>query len=316
MNKNIFHTPVLLNEVIDFLKPKENQNFIDCTVGFGGYAEEILKRTTPGGKLLGIDLDPRAISECRKRLSRFGSRFILVEDNFANLRKIVKEHNFTEADGILFDLGLSSYQLTDLSRGFSYQGDGSLDMRFGEKSGAILAKDIINSSKLEELKNIFVKYGDFRREQARRMAEKILQRSKRKEITKASELKEIISEAVPTKFKIQPILSRIFQSLRIATNQELLNLEIVTKDVVKILRNGGRVIFISYHSLEDRIIKHFFIRESKDCLCPKEIPVCRCGHRANLKIITKKPVIPKEEEVKKNLKSRSAKLRVAEKLIY
>lgn len=304
------HVPVLLKEVIRYLQPHPNQNFIDCTVGEGGHAEEILKRTAPKGFLLAIDLDPQALSVCKRRLAKYKSRCIFVEENFINLTKIINEYNFGPISGILFDLGISSYQLQDFRRGFAYKADGILDMRFGK--GELLASEIVNEWKEKELTNIFRRYGELLN--AKRIAREIVKARKRRYLDTTQKLTEAVLAAIPDKRKKESILSRIFQSIRIAVNQELKNLERALISAIRALDPGGRLACISYHSLEDRIVKRFFVRESKNCICPPQTPVCVCRHRASLKIITKKPVIPTEEELKKNPRSRSAKLRVAEKI--
>lgn len=308
------HIPVLLEEVIRFFAPKPNQNFVDCTVGFGGHAEKILEKTKPYGRLLAIDLDPVAIHESKKRLARFGSRCVFVCDNFINLEKIVNEHNFNSIFGVLFDLGVSSYQLQDTYRGFSYKTEGMLDMRFGgTKTGGVSAAEIINQLSEEELVNIFRKYGELFA--ARKIAKAIIWKRKKKRIETTLELVEAVSKVIPKKFKKEPILSKIFQAIRIAVNRELENLSQVLAQAIKILEKRGRITCISYHSLEDRIVKQFFLHESKDCICPSEFPACVCHHKARIRVITKKPILPTENEVKLNPRSRSAKLRVAEKIV-
>lgn len=307
------HIPVLLDEVIRFFVPKPNQNFTDCTVGFGGHAEKILEKTYPQGSLLAIDLDPVAIGESKKKLARFEKRCVFVQDNFINLEKIVREHNFNSIFGILFDLGISSYQLQDTYRGFSYKTEGLLDMRFGKTSEKVFpAAEIINKLSEDELSNIFRRYGELF--SAKKIAGAIVWQRKKKKIETTTELVKAVSRVIPQKFKKEPILSKIFQAIRIAVNRELENLNQALLQAIKILKRGGRIICISYHSLEDRIVKQIFLRESKDCICPPGLPACVCHHKANIKIITKKPVTPTDKEIELNPRSRSAKLRVAEKI--
>lgn len=310
-----FHIPVLLNEVIQYLNLKPNKNYIDCTLGFAGYAQKILEATKPSGKYLGIDLDPKAIKESKKVLSKYGERVILVNENFVNLGEIAEKYQYNSVDGILFDLGLSSFQLEDQQRGFSYKALGDLDMRFGEKSGNYQAKDVLNKYKEEDLMEIFKKYGEFKTGQAARLAKIIIKKRKAKIIETADEFREIVIAIIPSKFKKEPILSRAFQALRIYVNDELNNLEKALQDALNILNKKGRMVCISYHSLEDRIVKNFLKRESKDCICPPEIPKCICDHQKSLKILTKKPIIAQDSEIKKNIRSRSAKMRVAQKII-
>jgi 16S rRNA (cytosine1402-N4)-methyltransferase len=304
------HTPVLLNEVIEFLNPRPNQNFIDCTLGAGGHTAEILKRTAPNGKVLGIDLDGRAIEIAKKNIG--SERLMAVNDSYKNLEKIVLQNNFSDISGILVDLGYSSMEITDSEKGFSFQIDAPLDMRYGNEG--VTAAEIIAKSRESELEKIFRDYGEERF--AKKIAHKICVRRETNPIRTTSELVEIIAEAVPKKFQHGRIhfATKIFQALRIAVNDELGNLEAVLPQAVKILNPGGRIAVISFHSLEDRIVKNFFRREAAGCICPKEFPVCNCGHKAILKILNKKPLVPSEEEAKINPRSRSAKLRVAERL--
>lgn len=310
-----FHIPVLLNEVIKYFDPQPNENYIDCTLGFGGYAKEILPRIKPQGKYLGIDLDPKAIRESRKILSEYQQRVSLVNDNFINLKKIAKEQGFNLVDGILFDLGLSSYQLTDKERGFSYKIGGKLDMRFGNKSGQEEARDVLNEYRKEELIDIFENYGGFRKGEANRLTRLIVEERKIRKIETADDFKKVILKIIPAKFKKEPVLSKAFQALRIYVNEELINLKSVLKDALQILNKNGKIICISYHSLEDRIVKNFFKQESRECICPNDIPKCICKHKKSLKIITKKPIMAQKEEIVTNVRSRSAKMRVVQKLI-
>lgn len=309
-----YHTPVLLNEVIEFLKPKENQNFIDCTVGFSGHAREILKRTKPSGKLLGIDLDKKALRESQKELSAHKERTIFIEDNYSNIEKIAKENGFNKISGILFDFGISSFQLKDDERGFSYRKDSLLDMSFGKKNIKRSTFEILNYSNKQDLIDIFRNYGELNNYQANRLVQEIIKSRSKQKINSTKDLKEIVLKIIPGKFKKESVLSRAFQAIRIETNQELKSIEEGIKGALNILDKGGRVVCISYHSLEDRIVKNIFRQEAKDCICPTEIPECRCEHKAIIKLINKKPIIPLISEIKKNTRSRSAKMRVAEKI--
>lgn len=309
------HIPVLLNEVLEVLDPKPGQNFIDCTFGGGGHAAEILKRTSPDGMLLAIDLDPRAAERAKKKLAEEKikpERLIVAEGNFRDLEKIVLQNNFKNISGILLDLGYSSMEIADPERGFSFQNDAPLDMRYGREG--MTAEEFINHSREEKLEEIFREYGEERF--AKSIARKICEARKEKPVKTTFELVETIARAVPKKFQHGRIhfATKVFQALRIAVNDELGNLEAVLPQAEKILSSGGRIAVISFHSLEDRIVKQFFKKESSGCLCPKETPVCRCSHEPALKIINKKPIIPKEGEAKTNPRSRSAKLRAAERL--
>jgi len=321
-NMKINHLPVLLNEVLKFLNPKPNENFIDCTLGGGGHAVEILKRTSPTGKLLGIDLDRHALEIAKLKIENEKldtNRLITVCGNFKDLKKIALENNFLNVSGILFDLGLSSLEIADPRKGFSFQIDAPLDMRYGEEG--ITAAHIVNEWPEERLIKILRDYGE--EKFARQIAKKICQTRKTKSIKTTFDLVDVVRKAVPPKARSKRIhfATKTFQALRIAVNDELNNLKIALPQAVELLRSpvkageqGGRLAVISFHSLEDRIVKQFFKRESTDCLCPKEFLTCQCGHKASLKIITRKPIIPTEEEIKINPRSRSAKLRVAEKL--
>ena len=313
---SIEHVPVLLKEVIENLDPRPNQNFVDCTLGGGGHAVEILKRTAPSGRLLGVDLDPQAIEAAKLKVKSEKlevDRLIAVCGNYKDLKKIVLQNNFKNISGILIDLGFSSMQITDSKKGFSFQIDAPLDMRYGEEGETAAA--IINNRPENELEKILKEYGEERF--AKQITKKICEMRMVRPIRTTFELVDVISEAVPKRFQHGRIhfATKTFQALRIMVNDELNNLRLVLPQAVEMLIPGGRMAVISFHSLEDRIVKQFFKRESTDCLCPKEFPVCRCGHKANIKIITLKPIIPTEEETKINSRSRSAKLRVAEKLV-
>ncbi len=313
-NKKVFHVPVLLNEVIEYFNPSKNQNFIDCTIGFSGHSREILKRTSPLGKLLAIDLDKKALEQSKKDLAKYGERCEFVEDNYSNIEQIIKERNFSLVKGILFDFGISSFQLEDEERGFSYQKGGKLDMSFGEKATGKSTYNIINFSKKDELIDIFKKYGELNNFQARRLAEGIVETRKIEEIKTAGDLKRLVLKTIPLNYKKESILSKVFQAIRIETNDELKGIEKGLLGAIKAIDSGGRIICISYHSLEDRIVKNIFRNEAKGCICPDEIPVCRCNHQAKIKLINKKPITPQMEEIKINVRSRSAKMRVMEKI--
>lgn len=316
------HQSVLLKETIELLSPQPNQHFIDCTLGGGGHSQAILERTGPHGKLLGIDLDEKAIEHCQNKLKKFFSRFILAQDNFKNINKIKNEY-FSEytISGILADLGLSSNQLQGgAGRGFSFQTDGQLDMRLAAGQ-SLTAAEIVNNYSIQELIKIFKEFGE--ENLAGLIAQKISAFRRHKKIKTTAELAEIILQAYREKLKSKKAIpwvgglhpaTKVFQALRLAVNDELNNLKKFLADAVDILPSGGRLAVISFHSLEDRIVKKFFQTENKDCLCPPQLPVCQCHHQRILKIITKKAVQPTSEEIKNNPRSRSAKLRVAEKI--
>lgn len=312
------HTPVMLKEALKYLNPRPGQNFIDCTLGGAGYTIAIAKKVGKDGKVLAIDLDKLAIDNAKKLIKEYKhTNIILANDNFKNLSKIVEKYfgnkESAKFHGIVLDLGLSSAQLQDRDRGFSFQLDAPLNMAFGQTTGETTER-IVNNRRAEELERIFREYGEERF--AKKIARKIVEYRKLKSIKTTGQMVEIIKSALPKKYlycKIHPA-TRVFQALRIATNKELENLEQVLPQAMDLLAPKGRIAVVSYHSLEDRIAKYFFKRESKDCLCPPICPVCRCHHKARLKILTKRVVMASEEEVLNNPRARSAKLRVAERI--
>jgi 16S rRNA (cytosine1402-N4)-methyltransferase len=304
----VTHKPVLLKETIEALAVQPGGRYIDCTLGGGGHALAILEASAPGGQLLGIDADPEAIRTVSERLISYHDSAFFVNDNFANLAAICKKYDFSPVHGIIFDLGMSSFQLDDDPRGFSFQYDAALDMRFGPQQGTTAA-DIINNSTEIELAQILKEYGE--EPFARRIARRIFEA---RPIKTTLQLAAIVEDAVGGRHgRIHPA-TRTFQALRIAVNCELENLEAGLQQAVTALGPGGRLVIIAYHSLEDRIVKHFLQDEAKDCICPPSVPVCQCGHKATLHIITKKILVPSFEETSSNPRSRSAKMRVAEKL--
>jgi 16S rRNA (cytosine1402-N4)-methyltransferase len=302
------HTPVLLPETLKALAVQPGGRYIDCTLGSAGHAAAIMEHASPGGQLLGIDADPAAIELARKKLSAYGDTVLLVNDNFVNLQSICVKHDFFPVHGILLDLGLSSMQLENERRGFSFLHDDPLDMRFNPDQ-KITAADIINTSPEERLANIIYSYGE--ETHSRRIAREIINQ---RPLETTLQLTQIIENTVGRRGKIHPA-TKTFQALRIAVNHELEHLESVLKQAVDLLGYEGRLVVISYHSLEDRIVKQFMQRESRGCICPPETPVCICGHTPSIRIINKKVVIPSVTEVGLNPRSRSAKLRVAERII-
>jgi 16S rRNA (cytosine1402-N4)-methyltransferase len=308
---NTQHKPVMLNEVMHYLDPQPNQNFIDGTVGGGGHTEALLRAIAPAGKVLALDWDNEAIQRVRERLDDFKERLVLINDTYTNLEKVLYAQKFEKVRGILLDLGLSSDQLQNSGRGFSFQLNEPLDMRFDPGGNALTAEMIINEWPQVELVKILREYGEER--SALRIAKQVCQARKNKRISTTVELVEVITQVLPRRGKIHPA-TKTFQALRIAVNDELNNVRKILESSYKILEVGGRLAIITFHSLEDRIVKQYFKQESVDCHCPKELPVCRCGHKAGWKIITKKPVIPSEREIQENFRCRSAKLRVAQKI--
>jgi 16S rRNA (cytosine1402-N4)-methyltransferase len=304
------HLPVLLEETVRALAVQPGGRYLDCTLGDGGHAQAILERSSPGGELLGIDADPRAIAIAGRRLREYSRQTLLVNENFADLETICMRYDFHPVHGILFDLGLSSGQLSDESRGFSFQHDGPLDMRLGPDQ-EITAADIVNRSSEAELTDIIRSYGE--EAHSRQIARHIV---RERPVATALKLAKIVEQAVGgRKGKLHPA-TKTFQALRIAVNQELKHLESALGQAVKLLGFGGRLVVISYHSLEDRIVKQFMSRESKDCICPAGTPTCICGHSASLKLVSRRVITPSPEEVASNPRSRSAKLRVAERLVF
>ena len=311
------HTPVMLKEAMGYLAIKPGNNYIDCTLGGGGYTAALAKKVLPEGKILAIDLDEMAINNFKfKILNLKLSNIILAHGNFKNLSEMVKEYFTADAkfDGIVFDLGLSGAQLEDRSRGFSFNLTGApLGMNFGEEIGE-RAENIINSLEAEELAKIFRDYGE--EKFAYKIALAIAAERRSARITATDQLVKIITGAIPKRFlrgKIHPA-TKVFQSLRLAVNRELPNLREALPQAVSLLKSGGKLVVISYHSLEDRIVKQYFKEEAKDCLCPPARPVCQCGHKALIKILTRKVLRSTGEEVLNNPRARSAKLRAAEKI--
>ncbi|HBY97779.1 MAG: 16S rRNA (cytosine(1402)-N(4))-methyltransferase RsmH [Ardenticatenaceae bacterium] len=303
------HQSVLSQEVLDALAPRPGGRYIDATVGAGGHSAAILAASSPDGRLLGVDQDPAALEVATERLAPFGERVTLVRANFRMLADVAHEHGFQIVDGILLDLGYSSLQMEDLTRGFSFTAEAPLDMRL-DPSAPTTAANLVNRLSEHDLANLIFEYGEERH--SRRIARAIVAH---RPIQTARELGDLIARVVPRRRgdRIHPA-TRTFQALRIAVNDELGALEEVLPQAVALLRPGGRLTVISFHSLEDRIVKNYFRREATDCLCPPEILFCECGHRATLKLITRKPVSPGEEEIQANPRARSARLRVAERL--
>lgn len=305
------HTPVLLEEVISILSPKFGQNFVDATLGGGGYSRAISEKVGSGGKILAIDLDKDAIDNFKSEIQNPKS-LILHQGNFKDIDKILKHHEFPPPDGIVADLGLSSYELEH--RGISFQSSQPLDMRF-DQSQELTAKFILENYEEKRLRKIFEEYGEekFSRQIVRRILES---RDKKQEISITSELYQAIKDALPKpyKHKADDSARRIFQALRIEVNHELENLEEFLPKAFSLLKAGGRLAVITFHSLEDRMVKQFFNGLAKGCVCPQEFPQCLCGRNPQAKILTKKPITASEAELSRNSRSKPAKLRAAVKL--
>ncbi len=307
------HKPVLLAEVLHYIRPRKYSIIVDCTLGGAGHAGAIALSFKQDGLLIGIDLDNEAIDAAHRVLDRFSQQIILMRGNFADIDQILSSLNLDQVDGFLLDLGVSSPQLDLASRGFSYQQNGPLDMRMdrGQKK---TAADIVNGYSGERLVKIIQEYGE--EKWAKRIAHFIVERRKKKPFSKTKELVQCIKDAIPAsarRYGGHPA-RRTFQALRIELNQELENLKVFLKDGFPWLRPGGRMVIITYHSLEDRIVKKKFQEWAKGCICPSDFPECRCGQKPKVKILTKKPIRPKEEEIKENPRAKSAKLRAIEKL--
>jgi 16S rRNA (cytosine1402-N4)-methyltransferase len=302
------HLPVMAAEVVEFLVTRTNGGYVDCTVGAGGHARYILNNA-PEGALLGLDLDAAAIERTAAELAVFGERVTLVRGNFSNLATIVHEQGLREVDGVLFDLGFSSVQLDDPSRGFSYRSEGPIDMRM-DATGATSAGVLLSRVSERELARIIFEFGEERR--AHPIARSIIEAREKDKLETTSDLAAAVLATKPA--RKNKTLSRVFQALRIAVNAELDNLSAGLAQAVDVLRPGGRVAVISYHSLEDRMVKRHFVRCEWPCTCPRDLPECACGKKPTLKIVTRRVVTPGDAEVAANPRARSAKLRVAEKL--
>jgi 16S rRNA (cytosine1402-N4)-methyltransferase len=305
--ENLTHTPVLREEVIRHLAVQPGGRYVDCTAGAGGHASAIIGAASPGGMLLGFDADPKAVKIASETLAPFGSDAKLIECNFRHLEWVCRQQNFAPVHGVLFDLGLSSLQLADEDRGFSFQREAPLDMRFGPDQ-TLTAAEVVNEYSETDLASVIWRFGE--EPASRRIARAIV---RARPLRTTVELAAIVSRALPgPRRRIHPA-TRTFQAIRIAVNDELDALTSALEQARDILGREGRLVVISFHSLEDRIVKQFLQRESKDCVCPPESPVCVCGHKATLRIITKKAVTPAAEEIAANPRSRSAHLRAAER---
>ncbi|GHO92848.1 ribosomal RNA small subunit methyltransferase H [Reticulibacter mediterranei] len=315
------HISVMPDEVLNYLQPSPGGHYIDGTAGGGGHTAAILERSAPEGRVLGIDTDEQALDRVRERLSEYvrNGRLVLVHGNFADLTTIARQTGFTSVQGVLLDLGFSSDQMDNPQRGFSFSADGPLDMRL-DRTRPVSAADLVNSASEQELADIFWRYGEERR--SRQIARRIVNAREKGAITRTTQLAALVAAGVPFKPGTIHPATRVFQALRIAVNQELEQLTVALPSILDILNtqtiNGmrgegiGRMAVIAFHSLEDRIVKEFMRQEAKDCICPPRTPVCICGHKARLRILTPRPLTPTEQEVEQNPRARSAKLRVAE----
>jgi 16S rRNA (cytosine1402-N4)-methyltransferase len=304
------HTPALIKETIDLLNLRPGMHVVDCTLGLGGHSLEILKKIGSKGKLLVFEQDEKNLKLAKERLKEYEKQITYVYDNFEFLKEYASKNKFKPVNAILFDLGLSSPHVDDPERGFSFHSDGPLDMRY-DKRQKLTAEKVVNTYNEEKLANIIYEYGEERR--SRVIASKIIHMRKIKPITSTLQLVRVIASALPQKSKLHPA-TLTFQALRIYVNRELEVLEKTLDQAINILAPGGRIAVISYHSLEDRIVKNKFRYYTQNCICPKELPVCQCNFKKKLYILTKRPIIPNGIEVSSNPRARSAKLRVAEAL--
>jgi 16S rRNA (cytosine1402-N4)-methyltransferase len=309
------HVPVLQEEVLRFLQP--GSNYIDGTLGGGGHTAAILERSAPDGRVLGIDADVQALARVRERLFEYvrNGRLVLMHGNFAELARLADEAGFVSVQGVLLDLGFSSDQIEDPERGFSFSVDGPLDMRL-DSSQERSAADLVNSASEQELADIFWRYGEETR--SRQIARRIVRERAKRAITRTTQLAALVAAGGPYKPGAIHPATKVFQALRIAVNAELERLEMALPQIVDVLQRkqgahpAGRMVIIAFHSLEDRIVKEFMRREATDCLCPPRVPVCVCGHKARLRLLTSRPVKPSAQEIERNPRARSAKLRAAE----
>lgn len=305
------HYSVLLKESVDALNVKADGVYVDGTMGGGGHSYEILLRGA--GRLIGIDQDVEAIEASKKRLCQFGDRLVTINRNFSRVKEILRELEISAIDGAVLDLGVSSYQLDNAERGFSYMHDAPLDMRM-DRAAALSAREVVNSYSEDELTRIFYEYGE--EKWSKRIAKFIVERRNEREIETTGELAEIIKAAIPKKARLEGghPAKRVFQAIRIEVNGELRILEQALCDFIDVLKPGGVLSVITFHSLEDRIVKKTFARLAQGCTCPKDFPVCVCGKKPVIRVITRKPVLPSGQELEENSRSKSAKLRAAEKL--
>lgn len=306
------HKSVLLKETMEYLNIKPDGVYVDGTLGGGGHAYEVCRRLSDKGRFVGIDQDEDAIKAATRRLSEFEDKTQIVRSNYCEMQEVLAEAGIAGVDGIVLDLGVSSYQLDDPARGFTYRVDAPLDMRMDKRRG-FTAKDLLDTYSEQELCRIIRDYGEDKF--AKNIAKHIVQAREEKEIETTGELTDIIKAAIPARVRMgggHPA-KRTFQAIRIELNQELQVLEDSLEDMIHLLNPGGRICIITFHSLEDRIVKNIYKKSENPCTCPSDFPVCICGKRPLGKIVTKRPVVPTEEEIEYNPRSKSAKLRVFER---
>lgn len=307
------HTPIMLKEVIEGLDIKKDGIYVDCTIGGAGHSLEIVKRLK-NGKLYGFDRDSEAIETSRKRLKDYADKVVLTKMNYKDAPSFLKENGIEKIDGVLIDLGISSYQIDEGKRGFSFLHNGRLDMRMGQDEDTLTAFDIVNFYSEEKLIDVFYKYGE--EEFAKVIARNIVKKRQEKQIETTFELRDIIEESLPKKviYSRGGASKKVFQAIRIEVNGELVGLDKCLEDFIDMLNVGGRMAVLTFHSLEDRIVKNVFKLESIDCICPPKTPICICHHKAKIKLVNRKPVMASEQEQKENSRSTSAKLRIVERI--
>jgi len=309
------HVPVLLQEVLDALDPKPGGRFLDGTLGLGGHARAVLERAGEGAQLLGLDRDGEALELAQERLAPFGDRVSLAQSSYSRFADVLDELGWDLLDGVLLDLGVSSLQLDGADRGFSFLHDGPLDMRMGSAFGAAPASSLVNKGSFERLKRVIARYGE--EPLAGRIARAIVEARRQAPIETTGRLAAVVEQAYPAKMRAKARnhpATRTFQALRMEVNRELDELETFLGEIPAHMRAGGRIVIISFHSLEDRIVKRAFRAEAKGCVCPPRQPVCTCGRLPRLEILTKKPLTPGEAEMEANPRARSAKMRAARRL--
>ena len=306
------HVSVLLNECIENLNIKPDGVYVDCTMGGAGHSKEIVKRLSAKGRLFCFDQDINAINVAKDRLKEYNDRVVLIHSNFENLKAELESRGIYGIDGVLADLGVSSHQLDEADRGFSYMHDARLDMRMDDRA-SMSAWQVVNEYSQEDLYTIIKDYGE--EKWAKRIAEFIVEERANRTIDTTFDLVNVIKKAIPKGARIDGPhpAKRTFQAIRIEVNNELGVINTMIRDAVSMMNKGGRICIITFHSLEDRIVKNEFRYLNKDCLCPPELPFCQCNKNSELKIITRKPILPSDEEVEFNPRSRSSKLRVGEK---
>ena len=306
------HRPVLLEECMQGLAPGRGGVYFDGTVGGGGHSYEILKRSTPQGRLIACDLDENAITAATDRLSPFAGRFQIFKSNFKQYEEVLAAAGADRLDGVMLDFGVSSFQLDEVSRGFSYLKDAPLDMRM-DVSGGLTAADVVNGYSEERLAAILRDYGEERF--AKRIAKAVAEQRRKKRIESTGELARLVEDSIPAKFRQNgPCARKTFQAIRIEVNGELEGLGEAVRGLALKLKKGGRICVLTFHSLEDRIVKNVFRELAESCTCDKSLPVCVCGKKKEIEILTKKPVTAGEKELRENPRSKSAKLRIAERV--